>query len=315
MYRVAMLVLFVAPSVSGEPRLLRKCTEVPQRVAIISGGAGQCTMSEVMGVGSAPDKTVAVMALMGSNAPCGGCIMGCATKAGAEQTSCAMACAAGGGSAPAAPPAPPPATPGAPLCLSAPLHRSTPIATSLSTDSGLEKLRLELPLRCCSCSDHCSVRQGPKRRRLPAPKVRLSMGGGLPRLGLPVAGFGTSDVGHRCSKAPTDNKNVKICADSKGTACPLDTCRTKCVENKDFVCKWYAHDPAKNDCYLYETCNNNAADPDYNAYFLVAADATTAAGATSSTSPVPVHHVHSDSRAIRPPQWCSRPPPTGCMQA
>ena len=141
------------------------------------------------------------------------------------------------------------------------------------------------------------------------------MGGGLPRLGLPVAGFGTSDVGHRCSKEKTDNKNVKICADSKGTACPLDTCRTKCVENKDFVCKWYAHDPAKNDCYLYETCNNNAADPDYNAYFLVAADATTAAGATSSTSPVPVHHEHSDSRAIRPPQWCSRPPPTGCMQA
>jgi hypothetical protein len=94
-----------------------------------------------------------------------------------------------------------------------------------------------------------------------------------------VAGFGKSDVGHRCSK--TDNKNVKICADSKGTACPLDACRTKCVENKDFECKWYAHDPAKNDCYLYETCTNNEADPDYNAYFLVAADATTAAAGAS----------------------------------
>ena len=164
-------------------------------------------------------------------------------------------------------------------------------------------------LRCCS------VRQGPKRRRLPQPKVR-SRFRAFPRLGLPVAGFGTSDVGHRCSK--TDNKNVKICADSKGTPCPLDTCRTKCVENKDFVCKWYAHDPAKNDCYLYETCTNNAADPDYNAYILVAgglaADATTAAGATSSASPVPVHRVHRVSRAIRPPQ-CSRPPPTGCVQA
>jgi hypothetical protein len=54
---------------------------------------------------------------------------------------------------------------------------------------------------------------------------------------------------------------VTVCAGSKGTACALDACRDKCVENKDFVCKWYAHDPAKNDCYLYETCTNEAANP------------------------------------------------------
>ena len=172
MYRVAMLVLFVAPSVSGEPRLLRKCTEVSQRVAIISGGAGQCTMSEVMGVGSAPDKTAAVMALMGSNAPCGGCIMGCATKAGAEQTSCAMACAAGGGSAPAPPPAPPAATPGAPLVGQLPCNGAHQLPRAC-------RRAREAETRACRCSDRYSVRQGPKRRRLPAPKVRPSMGGGL----------------------------------------------------------------------------------------------------------------------------------------
>jgi hypothetical protein len=74
---------------------------------------------------------------------------------------------------------------------------------------------------------------------------------------------------------------VKICADSKGTACPLDKCRDKCVAHTDFACAWYAHDAAKNDCYLYETCKNEAADADYTQYLLAAAPAAVA-GATLS---------------------------------
>jgi hypothetical protein len=70
----------------------------------------------------------------------------------------------------------------------------------------------------------------------------------------------------RCSKA--DNKNVKSCAASKGTACTLDACRDKCAAHNDFVCAWYAYDAAERDCYLYETCKNEAADPDYTQYLL-----------------------------------------------
>jgi hypothetical protein len=92
-------------------------------------------------------------------------------------------------------------------------------------------------------------------------------------------GVGATSAGRRCSK--TDNNNVKICADSKGTACPLDKCRDKCVAHTDFACAWYAHDPAKNDCYLYETCKNEAADADYTQYLLAAAPAAVA-GATLS---------------------------------
>ena len=106
---------------------------------------------------------------------------------------------------------------------------------------------------------------------------------------------------------------MKVCVGSKGTACALDACRDKCVENKDFVCKWYAHDPAKNDCYLYETCTNEAADPDYTQYLLVPKPVAVA-GATLSTSPVPIHHARAQwlPCLIRPPQY-SRPPPAGCV--
>ena len=90
-------------------------------------------------------------------------------------------------------------------------------------------------------------------------------------------GVGATSAGRRCSK--TDNNNVKICADSKGTACPLDKCRDKCVAHTDFACAWYAHDAAKNDCYLYETCKNEAADADYTQYLLTTAPAAVA-GAT-----------------------------------
>ena len=82
---------------------------------------------------------------------------------------------------------------------------------------------------------------------------------------------GATSAGRRCSK--TDNNNVKICADSKGTACPLDKCRDNCVAHTDFACAWYAHDAAKNDCYLYETCKNEAADADYTQYLLAPAPA------------------------------------------
>ncbi len=51
-------------------------------------------LADVMRVGSAADKTSAVIGLMGSNPPCGQCLMGCATAK--DSTSCAMACASGG---------------------------------------------------------------------------------------------------------------------------------------------------------------------------------------------------------------------------
>jgi hypothetical protein len=47
-------------------------------------------MAEVTKVGTAADMTSAVMALMGSNPPCGQCLMRCATAT--DSTSCAMAC-------------------------------------------------------------------------------------------------------------------------------------------------------------------------------------------------------------------------------
>ncbi len=101
-----------------------------------------------------------------------------------------------------------------------------------------------------------------------------------------LPGFGPKRC--RCSKA--DNKNVKSCAASKGTACTLDACRDKCAAHKDFVCAWYAHDPAKHDCYLYETCKNEAADPDYTQYLL----APTPAAVAGAWPGAPIWHVHSE---------------------
>ena len=71
--------------------------------------AAVCTMAEVMGVGTAADATSAVMALMGTNAPCGQCIMKCASAP--DSTSCAMACASGGGGTAPVPTPPPPTRP------------------------------------------------------------------------------------------------------------------------------------------------------------------------------------------------------------
>ena len=50
-----------------------------------------CTPSELEGVSTAANKSDAVMALMGKNAPCGDCIAQCGSVA-----SCAMACVFGG---------------------------------------------------------------------------------------------------------------------------------------------------------------------------------------------------------------------------
>ena len=55
--------------------------------------AAGCTMEEVEEVGTATDKTSAVVALLRRNQACGRCLMGCAIAK--EATSCAMACTLG----------------------------------------------------------------------------------------------------------------------------------------------------------------------------------------------------------------------------
>ena len=89
-------------------------------------------------------------------------------------------------------------------------------------------------------------------------------------------------AGRRCSK--TDNVNVKICADSKGTSCALDACHEKCARHAEFVCAWYAHDAAKNDCYLYATCKNETDDADYTQYALATTPVAVAGAAPSHRS-------------------------------
>ena len=59
--------------------------------------AGQCEMSTIMQLGSASDKTAFVMGLLTTNAPCGVCIMGCASAT--DQTACVMGCTGGGSGA------------------------------------------------------------------------------------------------------------------------------------------------------------------------------------------------------------------------
>jgi hypothetical protein len=49
-----------------------------------------CTVPEVMGVGTAADKTTALMGLMGKNAACGQCVMACSSAA--DSTTCALKC-------------------------------------------------------------------------------------------------------------------------------------------------------------------------------------------------------------------------------
>ena len=62
-----------------------------------------------MEVGTSANKIGVVMGLLGTNPPCGMCLMGCATAA--DATGCAMACVSGGAAPPAAPPASAPAGP------------------------------------------------------------------------------------------------------------------------------------------------------------------------------------------------------------
>jgi hypothetical protein len=59
------------------------CTHAPP------APAPACTMAEMTNVATAADKTAAVIGLMSSNAPCGQCLMGCASAA--DATACAMA--------------------------------------------------------------------------------------------------------------------------------------------------------------------------------------------------------------------------------
>ena len=66
------------------------CTHAQPAARRAPQAAAACMMDEVMNVATAADKTSAVIGLLGSNPPCGQCLMGCATAA--DATACAMAC-------------------------------------------------------------------------------------------------------------------------------------------------------------------------------------------------------------------------------
>ena len=61
-----------------------------------------CSMAEVLAVAAAPSAVTVVMGYLGSNPPCGQCLMGCASATGAAAQACAAACVDGGGDSSAA---------------------------------------------------------------------------------------------------------------------------------------------------------------------------------------------------------------------
>lgn len=72
----------------------------------------------------------------------------------------------------------------------------------------------------------------------------------------------------RCDK--TRSVHNKICTDdSAATQCTLDECEQKCKDHVDFTCTTYAYDTAEKECYLFETCENEQYDADYNTYVLI----------------------------------------------
>ena len=72
----------------------------------------------------------------------------------------------------------------------------------------------------------------------------------------------------RCDKSQTPH--TKICTDdSAATQCTLDECEQKCKDHVDFTCTTYAYDTAEKECYLFETCENEQFDADYNTYVLI----------------------------------------------
>ena len=72
----------------------------------------------------------------------------------------------------------------------------------------------------------------------------------------------------RCDKSRSVHN--KICTDdSASTQCTLDECEQKCKDHTDFTCTTYAYDTAEKECYLFETCENEQFDADYNTYVLI----------------------------------------------
>ena len=72
----------------------------------------------------------------------------------------------------------------------------------------------------------------------------------------------------RCDKSRSVHN--KICTDdSAATQCTLDECEQKCKDHVDFTCTTYAYDTAEKECYLFETCENEQFDADYNTYVLI----------------------------------------------
>jgi hypothetical protein len=84
-YALTASIAHTAPTSAHQSRSILEVDLVPQIA---------CTLDEVTKVGTASDKASAVLALLGSNAPCGQCLMGCATAK--DATSCAMACTTAG---------------------------------------------------------------------------------------------------------------------------------------------------------------------------------------------------------------------------
>lgn len=73
----------------------------------------------------------------------------------------------------------------------------------------------------------------------------------------------------RCDKATSTN--IKICTDTVPgeTDCTLAECKALCEEETSFTCTTYAYDVKEKECYIFETCENEAFDEDYSTYVLV----------------------------------------------
>lgn len=85
-------------------------------------------------------------------------------------------------------------------------------------------------------------------------------------------------VQRRCDKIA--NRNEKVCSSSNECK-TASQCRQMCADYINFSCAAYAHDSVDRDCYVFETCHNEAFDDDYTTY-LLPYDEKVAIGATVS---------------------------------
>jgi hypothetical protein len=67
----------------------------------------------------------------------------------------------------------------------------------------------------------------------------------------------------RCAKK--SNQNVKIC-EAPFSPCTFAECEAKCSSHTDFSCTHYAFDPKAGDCYVFDGCNDESDEADYNLY-------------------------------------------------